>query len=248
MKALLLGVPVHKDRAGTSPGLTAATRLRNMADTVAEACDNARKSTSLSVQMAALNSPQQLVLSGHTIAVDAAIALLKGEARYKEITSIKKVVPLPVSAPFHSTIMRPAASALEQLLYETVGPSGPFAVPIGQPTGVFVSNVHASPLSVSEVEREGTVSIRQALVQCVTSPVLWAQSVQAACDGVAGSSPVRLWVEVGCGTTLAGLIKQVVPAAAGSSRADADAHTVISVGTVEDIKALKEALQRLQLS
>jgi [acyl-carrier-protein] S-malonyltransferase len=126
------------------------------------------------------NSPGQIVIAGEAHAVEAAKPLL--------IALGCKVMPVPVSAPFHSSLMQSAEERLRPHLIDT--PFSAAEVP------VYV-NVDAVPL------REGD-ALRDALIRQVSRPVRWQESVrQMSADGV------TLCVEIGPGKVLAGLIKRI---------------------------------------
>ncbi len=133
------------------------------------------------LQPANYNSPEQTVIAGHTPLVHEAVALAQ-ERR------LGRPVLLNVSAPFHCALLQPAASQLDTLLAET--PYGAFARPV-------ISNVTAKPHPSSQ-------DVRRLLVEQVTSPVRWVDSMQYAvaqgCD--------RL-LEVGPGNVLAGLMRRI---------------------------------------
>jgi [acyl-carrier-protein] S-malonyltransferase len=126
------------------------------------------------------NSPGQLVIAGHATAVEAAKPAL--------IALGCKVIPLPVSAPFHSRLMKPAEQRLEPQLRDT-----PFH---DTDTPLYI-NVSATPVTLGSAARE-------ALIEQVAAPVRWQQSVERMrADGV------TLCVEIGAGKVLAGLIKRI---------------------------------------
>lgn len=127
------------------------------------------------------NSPGQVVIAGHTAAVDrASIALKEAGA--------KRALPLPVSAPFHTVLMRPAGEKLAQALA---------TVPIAAPAIPVIHNVHARP--EADPER-----IRSLLVEQIYSPVQWTRCIQyLAANGI---SQV---VECGPGKVLSGLNKRI---------------------------------------
>ncbi|WP_086617269.1 ACP S-malonyltransferase [Erythrobacter tepidarius] len=108
------------------------------------------------------NDPSQVVLSGHTGAIERAVALVKDFA-------IKRGMILNVSAPFHSSLMAPAAARMAEALAET--PPGALALPI-------YANVTAAPVTDPDEERA-------LLVEQVTGRVRWRESVLAMrADGV----------------------------------------------------------------
>lgn len=127
------------------------------------------------------NSPGQVVIAGHTAAVETAIAALK-EA------GAKRAMPLPVSAPFHTELMKPAGERLEQALAD---------VRIVSPEVPVVHNVHAQ--TESEPEK-----IRALLVEQIYSPVQWTSCVQA----MTGAGVTRV-VECGPGKVLSGLNRRI---------------------------------------
>jgi [acyl-carrier-protein] S-malonyltransferase len=127
------------------------------------------------------NSPGQVVIAGHSGPVEQAIALLK-EA------GAKRAMPLPVSAPFHTELMRPAGEQLQAAI-ANIAISAP-AVPV-------VHNVHAQTESDPE-------AIRALLVQQIYSPVQWTQCMQAIV--AQGAAAV---VECGPGKVLAGLARRI---------------------------------------
>ncbi|CAG7603463.1 Malonyl CoA-acyl carrier protein transacylase [Paenibacillus solanacearum] len=133
------------------------------------------------VELANLNCPGQIVVSGSKEGVQAIVE------RGKE-AGAKRVIPLEVSGPFHSSLMKPASDKLDGVLAE-LGME-PAAVPV-------VANVTARP-----VQEPG--EIRRLLVEQVSSSVLWEDSVAWLIE-----QGVDTFVEFGSGTVLAGLIKKI---------------------------------------
>jgi len=128
------------------------------------------------------NAPGQVVLSGATLAVEAAVQLASERG-------IRRAIMLPVSAPFHCSMMQPAAERMAEALAETV---------IRTPSVPLVANVLAAPVSGDAVE------IRACLVRQVTAMVRWRESVLwMAANGVTSV------LEVGAGKVLTGLHKRV---------------------------------------
>ena len=127
------------------------------------------------------NSPGQVVIAGHTAAVDAAIIELKA-------AGAKRAVPLPVSAPFHTELMKPAGERLAEAMAD---------VAIEAPKVPVVHNVHA------ETESDPG-KIRDLLVQQIYSPVQWTRCMQSIVDR--GISNV---VECGPGKVLSGLNRRI---------------------------------------
>lgn len=127
------------------------------------------------------NSPGQVVIAGHSEAVANAIEQLKA-------AGAKRALPLPVSAPFHTDLMRPAGEQLALAME---------SIEIATPNVPVVHNVHAS----TEADPE---QIRQLLVRQIYSPVLWTQCVQVIAQ--AGIAEV---VECGPGKVLSGLNRRI---------------------------------------
>jgi [acyl-carrier-protein] S-malonyltransferase len=146
---------------------------------VAQACEEAAQGDVVSP--ANLNAPGQVVIAGNTAAVARA-----GE-RAKALGA-RRVVPLPVSAPFHCALMKPAEERLapELRALRTYAP----AVPV-------VANVDAEP----KTEAADAV---EALVRQIASPVRWEDVIARL-----ASSGVRAYVEVGPGSVLSGLIRKI---------------------------------------
>jgi len=144
-------------------------------------CDDITAVTGTSVEMANLNAPGQIVVSGTTAGVQAVME------RGKEVGA-KRVIPLEVSGPFHSTLMKPAAERLNVALSEADFEDAEIPV---------VANVSA------RAEQSGE-RLRELLVEQVFSPVLWEDSVQYMI-----AQGVDTFIEIGSGSVLAGLIKKI---------------------------------------
>ena len=151
-------------------------------DQVAACCAQAAAATGLVVSAANMNAPTQTVISGAAAAVEHAGALLK-EA------GARRVVPLPVSAPFHCALMQPAQDQLAPLLASLEFKDA--EVPV-------VPNVSARP------ESSGA-ALRSALVEQVTGAVRWVESMECIRTEF---SPAH-WIEVGPGKVLSGLLRQI---------------------------------------
>lgn len=136
------------------------------------------------VQLANMNCPGQIVISGSAEGVK-----LAGEKA--KAAGAKRVLPLNVSGPFHSSLMQPAADKLKVVL------AGVSVQDAGVPV---VANVSARPVSDAR-------EIVDSLVQQVSAPVLWEDSVQWMVE-----QGVTTFVEIGPGKVLAGLIKKIAPA------------------------------------
>jgi [acyl-carrier-protein] S-malonyltransferase len=127
------------------------------------------------------NAPGQVVISGAAAAIDRAIAIAAERG-------LKRTVRLPVSAPFHCALMKPAADEMAAALAEAK---------ISAPVVPVVANVTAAPVSDPEV-------IRRLLVEQITGTVRWRESVQ-----FMKTSGVTQLVELGAGKVLTGLAKRI---------------------------------------
>ncbi|HEX4425702.1 MAG TPA: ACP S-malonyltransferase, partial [Terriglobales bacterium] len=148
-------------------------------DKVAAICTDAAQGEVC--EPANINSPGQIVISGHAGAVDRAIKLA-------EERGAKKAVSLPVSAPFHCSLMKPAQDRLAADLQ---------ALSFQNPAIPVVCNVDAA--SLTDAGRS-----RDALIRQVTGSVKWEQSVRFLID-----TGVQTFVEVGPGKVLWGLMRQI---------------------------------------
>jgi [acyl-carrier-protein] S-malonyltransferase len=142
------------------------------------------------------NDPSQVVLSGHKGAIDRAIAMAKD-------MGAKRAVPLPVSAPFHCSLMQPAADAMADAL----GPTE-----IGAPAVPLYANVTAHPLSDPD-------RIRELLVEQVTGMVRWRESIAEM-----AAAGVEEFVEFG-GKVLGSMVKRIAP--------DAKVTSVVTIEDIE---------------
>jgi [acyl-carrier-protein] S-malonyltransferase len=147
----------------------------------AKACADAAAETGGVVSAANFNSPEQTVISGSVVAVERAGVLAKERGA-------KRVVPLPVSAPFHCALMQPAQDRLAELLH------GLNFADARVPVAV---NVDAKLESSAE-------ALRNALIRQVTGSVRWVESMRL----LAEQGPAQ-FVEVGPGKVLCGLMRQI---------------------------------------
>ncbi len=174
-------------------------------DVIYAACEQASQGEVVSP--ANFNSPDQVVISGDAAAVSRAADILKEQGG--------RVIPLRVSAPFHCRLMTLAAEKLDAFLSE---------ITFGMPVPPVVTNVEATPnLDASKIQK--------LMVQQVTSPVRWTDSIRY----MIGEG-VTTFVEFGPGNVLAGLISKI----------DASVET-ISVGSPDGIEKAKEKLEKNQL-
>ncbi len=165
-------------------------------DVVRAACLDASQGTEV-VEAVNFNSPGQVVIAGSAAAVARASALLAERGA-------KRVVPLPVSVPSHSSLMREAAEKMAKVL-ESVEIRSP-AIPV-------LHNVDAA-------EHADPAALRAALVRQLHSPVLWVDSVRAM-----RARGAKALVEFGPGKVLAGLAKRI--------ERDLSAYPVLDAATLE---------------
>lgn len=135
------------------------------------------------VQAVNFNDPAQTVIAGSKAAVERACEMLKA-------SGAKRALPLPVSAPFHSSLMRPAAERLRLALEQTA--FLPPQIPV-------LNNIDVACETAPE-------RIRDALYRQAFGPVRWVECVQAL-----KARGVRTVVECGPGKVLAGLVKRIDP-------------------------------------
>lgn len=150
-------------------------------DVINTTCQQVQASGAGVVAAVNFNSPGQVVIAGHTGAVEAAIDALK-EA------GAKRALPLPVSAPFHTELMKPAGEKLAAVLAD---------IDIATPLIPVVHNVHART-------EQNPERIRELLVEQIYSPVRWTGCVQAMVAAGAQSM-----VECGPGKVLSGLNRRI---------------------------------------
>ncbi len=141
-------------------------------------------------QIANDNATGQIVLSGEVTAVE------KAAEKAKEI-GVKKAVMLPVSAPFHCDMMKPAADAMADALADTV---------LAEPIVPIVNNVTASPIT-------DTTQLRDDLVAQVTGRVRWRESV----EWMAGEGEITDFAEPGCGKVLTVMLRRIVKNVSGKA-------------------------------
>ncbi|AVZ78943.1 [acyl-carrier-protein] S-malonyltransferase [Zoogloeaceae bacteirum Par-f-2] len=161
------------------------------ADAVREACAEAAQGEV--VEAANLNAPGQIVIAGAKAAVERAVEVAKAKGA-------KRAVLLPVSAPFHCALMKPAAERLAERLA---------GVTIARPQIAVLNNVDVAVYDEPE-------KIRDALVRQAFSPVRWIETVQEM--GRRGISQV---IECGPGKVLAGMNKRIAKEVEGGSAHDA---------------------------
>jgi [acyl-carrier-protein] S-malonyltransferase len=171
---------------------------------VAEACTEAARETGLTVAAANLNSPGQTVISGALAAVERASAIAKDKGA-------RRAVMLPVSAPFHCALMQPAQDEVARVLA---------SMTLADPRIPVAANVTGGLIITADAARD-------ALIRQVTRAVRWVDCVQALIE--AGAT---VFIEVGPGKVLGGLLRQIDPAQKALN--------------VEDIASLEKTLAELQ--
>ncbi|MCC9647013.1 ACP S-malonyltransferase [Rubrivivax sp. JA1029] len=150
-------------------------------DVVRACCEQAARDAGECVAAANFNDPKQTVIAGTKAAVELAAQALKA-------AGAKRTLPLPVSAPFHSALMQPAAERLKEKLATT---------PVAAPTIAVVNNIDVAV--ETDPER-----IRDALYRQAFGPVRWVEVVQAL--RARGCTAV---IECGPGKVLSGLVRRI---------------------------------------
>ncbi len=150
-------------------------------DAVRKACADAAAATNEVVEAVNFNAPAQVVIAGSKTGVEKACELAKA-------AGAKRALPLPVSAPFHSSLLKPASEKLETYLADKT---------FNEPRIDVINNVDVSIL-------KDPASIKNALVRQAAAPVRWVETIQAmAREGVTHV------VECGPGKVLAGMTKRI---------------------------------------
>jgi [acyl-carrier-protein] S-malonyltransferase len=178
-----------------------AAFLGVQAEQAEEICRAAAEGETVSV--ANLNSPDQVVIAGHASAVSRAVEIARRQG-------VRRAVLLKVSAPFHCVLMKAAEDALAGCLDR---------IEIRDPIIPLVNNVEARIVETASEIREG-------LKRQMTLPVLWESSML-----ILLRQNVSLFIEVGPGRVLSGLMRQI----------DRDAECL----HVEDTTSLRETIQRV---
>ena len=157
-------------------------------DAVRAAC----KEAGGTVQAVNFNAPGQVVIAGEKGAVERAMELCKTRGA-------KRAMLLPVSAPFHSTLMRPAGEKLKDYLEK---------VKVEQPKVAVINNVDVAIESFPQ-------KVKEALVRQAASPVRWVETIRRMVD--AGATHI---VECGPGKVLAGMTRRIAPDVKSFAAAD----------------------------
>jgi [acyl-carrier-protein] S-malonyltransferase len=171
-------------------------------DAVREVCREAAQGEV--VEAVNFNAPNQIVIAGHKSAVERAAGVLKARGA-------KRAMMLPVSAPFHSSLLLPAAERLAAYLAR---------VTLNAPSIPVINNVDVATVSAAE-------EIRNALARQACSPVRWVEIVQRMAD-----SGVTHIVECGPGKVLAGLTKRIATGIESSALTD----SAVLATTIETVR------------
>jgi [acyl-carrier-protein] S-malonyltransferase len=158
------------------------------------------------VAIANFNAPGQIVISGEQSALHQAMELAKARGA-------KRVIPLSVSAAFHSPVMQPAAAGLAQAIAATEVHDA--AIPV-------IGNITAAPLTQAD-------AIREELAQQIAAPVQWIRTIEY----LTGKG-ITTFIEIGPGQALTGMVKRIAKGAACinvSSQADLEK----AVNAIRDI-------------
>lgn len=187
--AELLRIRGNAMQAAVPVGTGAMAALLGASLEDAEAAVKAGSSAGI-CQIANDNATGQIVLSGEKAAVE------KAAEAAREI-GVKKAVMLPVSAPFHCDMMKPAASAMQDALADTI---------FAEPAVPVVNNVTAGPVS-------DPTQLKSDLVAQVTGRVRWRESV----EWMAGEGGIELFGEPGCGKVLTVMLRRIVKGVEGKA-------------------------------
>lgn len=186
----------------TRPGAMAAV-LGKLDDSIESLCELATRSAGLVVP-ANYNTAEQIVVSGEVSGVEKLMELAK-------LNGAKRAVRLPVSGAFHSPLMEPAVDGFT---------AATNATGFSEPEFPVYSNVTERPSG-------SAANARELLIRQLTSPVRWAGEITQ----ITGQFPDALYVEMGPGTVLTGLLSRIVPAAKG-----------VACGTPADVDKLLNQL------
>ena len=183
------------------PGTMAAI-LGTTSQPIADICAEASREAGLVVP-ANYNSDEQTVISGEVAGVEKAMEIAKA-------AGAKRALRLPVSGAFHSPLMEPAAEGFKKAVDDA---------PLGDPRFPIYSNVDARPST-------SVAQAREMLFRQLTAPVLWSSVVR----NIAKDIPDALFVEMGPGAVLSGLVPRLVPGAkAVSCGAPADVDKLLQM-------------------
>ncbi len=180
-QAMQAAVPVGAGAMAAVLGMDAAKVIAGCADATRAIRDLGPQYAAETVEAVNFNDPSQTVIAGSKAAVEKACELLKANGA-------KRALPLPVSAPFHSSLMKPAAEALRDRLED---------LELAEPQIALVNNIDVALESDAD-------KIRDALYRQAFGPVRWVECVQAI-----KARGITTVVECGPGKVLAGLVKRI---------------------------------------
>ncbi|SDG86608.1 ACP S-malonyltransferase [Janthinobacterium sp. YR213] len=184
-QAMQEAVPVGQGTMAVVLGLSDA-------DVRAACAEAAAENPALVVEPVNFNAPAQVVIAGHTAAVERACELAKAKGA-------KRAMKLPVSAPFHSSLLKPASDRLREYMA---------GLTFSAPQIALINNVDVA--IVNDVP-----GIKDALVRQAASPVRWVETMQkVAADGITQV------IECGPGKVLMGLAKRIDPVLVGDAIVD----------------------------
>lgn len=172
------------------------------AEAVRTGCLDAAAASGQVVEAVNFNDPKQTVIAGTKEGVAAACELLKSRGA-------KRALPLPVSAPFHSSLMKPAAERLKARLSE---------IDVRSPEIAVVNNIDVAVV-------QDPVAIKDALYRQAFGPVRWVEVIQAL--RARGLTHI---MECGPGKVLAGMVKRI--------DAEAQSATVLDPASLQDVKGM----------
>ncbi|GIX52350.1 ACP S-malonyltransferase [Sphaerotilus sulfidivorans] len=193
-QAMQDAVPVGTGGMAAILGLDAAT--------VREGCAKAAAESGEVVEAVNFNDPKQTVIAGSKAGVEAGCAVLKG-------LGAKRALPLPVSAPFHSSLMKPAAERLRERLA---------SITIQAPQIPVLNNIDVATPTDAD-------AIRDALYRQAFGPVRWVELV-----GALKARGMTHVVECGPGKVLAGMVKRI--------DAELASATILDPVTLAEVKTL----------
>jgi [acyl-carrier-protein] S-malonyltransferase len=194
-QAMQDAVPVGVGAMAAILGMGAAQVIAGCADVTAAFGPG----SSEVVEAVNFNDPGQTVIAGSKAAVEKACEVLKA-------SGAKRALPLPVSAPFHSSLMKPAAEKLRAKLAETT---------FLPPSITVINNIDVT------VETQAD-RIRDALYRQAFGPVRWVE-----CMGAIKAQGVNTVVECGPGKVLAGMVKRIDPELVGLSLLDPESLAAV---------------------
>ena len=201
-QAMQAAVPVGAGAMAAVLGMDAAKVIAGCADVTRAMRSSGDANAAETVEAVNFNDPSQTVIAGSKAAVEKACEVLKANGA-------KRALPLPVSAPFHSSLMKPAADALRDRLED---------MELAMPQIALVNNIDVA--LETDADR-----IRDALYRQAFGPVRWVECVQAI-----KARGLTTLVECGPGKVLAGMVKRI--------DADMTGAALFDPASLEDVKGV----------